>query len=203
MKRLLFSVLAASLLGASALSAAVATGSPAPEFRLPDSTGTSHNLSDFRGKTVVLEWTNHDCPFVVKHYVNGDMQRLQREYANKGVIWLRIISSAPGTQGYLDGPAATALATRQDVGATATLLDPNGTVGRQFEARTTPHMFVIDPMGVVVYQGAIDSIRSANAGDVARAENYVKSALDAVLENRAVATTDTRPYGCSVKYKSD
>ena len=200
MNRKLICLFASALLGAGSLAAAVATGAMAPDFRLPDSTGTQHNLSDFRGKVVVLEWTNHDCPFVVKFYKNGDMQRLQREAAEKGIVWLRLISSAPGTQGYLDAAAATELATSQNVAAAATLLDPTGRVGRMYDARTTPHMYVIDAEGKLVYQGAIDSIRSSKPADIERAENYVSAALDAVLAGRAVATTDTRPYGCSVKY---
>lgn len=201
MKRLISCLFIAALFSAGSLAAAVATGSKAPDFNLPDTSGKVHSLSDYKGKVVILEWTNHDCPFVVKFYKEGHMQRWQREAAEKGVVWLRIISSAPGTQGYLEGPAAAELAARQNVPATtATLLDPAGMVGRMYDARTTPHMYVITAEGTLVYQGAIDSIRSRRIEDIERAENYVQLALDAVLAGRAVATTDTRPYGCTVKY---
>lgn len=182
------------------ISAAVEPGEPAPEFTLTDSKGTSHNLSDFRGKLVVLEWLNHECPFVKKHYSGGDMQKLQKEYTDKGVVWLSIISSAPGKQGHRTGPQADADSKDKNASPTAVLLDPAGTVGQKYGAKTTPEMFVIDKEGKVIYAGAIDSIKSTNPADVAKAENYVRQALDAALAGKPVPTAKTQPYGCSVKY---
>ena len=180
--------------------AKVEPGEAAPEFTLTDSKGTSHNLSDFRGKLVVLEWLNHECPFVKKHYSGGDMQKLQKEYTDKGVVWLSIISSAPGKQGHRTGPQAEADTKDKNASPTAVLLDPAGTVGQKYGAKTTPEMFVIDKEGKVIYAGAIDSIKSTNAADVAKAENHVRQALDAALAGKPVPTPKTTPYGCSVKY---
>jgi len=181
-------------------SAAVEPGEEAPDFTLTDSKGTSHKLSDFRGKLVVLEWLNHDCPFVKKHYGSGNMQKLQKEYTAKGVVWLSIISSAPGKQGHRTGPQADADTKDKNANPTAVLLDPAGEVGQKYEAKTTPHMFVIDKEGKVIYAGAIDSIRSTDPADTARSENYVRQALDAALAGKAVPTPSTKPYGCGVKY---
>ena len=181
-------------------SAAVEPGETAPEFTLTDSKGTSHKLSDFRGKLVVLEWLNHECPFVKKHYSGGDMQKLQKEYTAKGVIWLSIISSAPGKQGHRTGPQAEADTKDKNASPTAVLLDPAGTVGQQYGAKTTPEMFVLDKEGKVIYAGAIDSIKSTNPADVAKAENHVRQALDAALAGKPVPTPKTPPYGCSIKY---
>ena len=180
--------------------AAVEPGETAPEFTLTDSKGTSHKLSDFRGKLVVLEWLNHECPFVKKHYAGGDMQKLQKEYTDKGVVWLSIISSAPGKQGHRTGPQAEADTKDKNASPTAVLLDPAGTVGQKYGAKTTPEMFVIDKEGRVIYAGAIDSIKSTNSADIAKAENYVRQTLDAALAGQPVPTPKTTPYGCSVKY---
>lgn len=199
MKNLLLLPLLALTLGFSAI-AAVEPGEAAPEFTLTDSKGTSHKLSDFRGKIVVLEWFNHDCPFVKKHYGSGNMQKLQKEYTAKGVAWLSIISSAPGKQGHRTGPQADSDTKDSKASPTAVLLDPAGEVGQKYEAKTTPHMFVIDPEGRVIYAGAIDNIRSTNPADVTKAENYVRQALDASLAKKPVPTPKTQPYGCSVKY---
>jgi peroxiredoxin len=181
-------------------SAAVEPGEAAPEFTLTDSKGTSHQLSDFRGKLVVLEWLNHECPFVKKHYDGGNMQKLQKDYTAKGVVWLSIISSAPGKQGHRTGPQAEADTKDKDAAPTAVLLDPAGEVGQKYGAKTTPEMFVIDPQGKIIYAGAIDSIKSTDSADVAKAENHVRQALDAALAGQPVPTPKTRPYGCSVKY---
>ena len=180
--------------------AKVEPGEAAPEFTLTDSKGTSHNLSDFRGKLVVLEWLNHECPFVKKHYSGGDMQKLQKEYIDKGVVWLSIISSAPGKQGHRTGPQADADTKDKNASPTAVLLDPAGTVGQKYGAKTTPEMFVIDQEGKVIYAGAIDSIKSTDSADIAKAENHVRQALDAALAGKPVPTAKTAPYGCSVKY---
>jgi len=182
------------------LHADVDLGQSAPDFTLPNCEGKQTSLSDFKGKVVVLEWTNMGCPFVKKHYSGGNMQTLQKEYTSKGVIWLSIISSAPGKQGYCTGPQAEANTKDQKASPTAVLLDPSGDVGQKYGAKTTPHMFVINPEGKVIYMGAIDSIRSTNSADCTKAENYVRQALDAALAGKAVPTPETKSYGCSVKY---
>lgn len=175
-------------------------GKPAPDFTVVDSNGNSQTLSSYRGKTVVLEWTNHDCPYVRKHYGTGNMQALQKETADQGVVWLSVISSAPGTQGYVEGDEANALSQSRDATPTAVLLDPEGTVGKLYDARTTPHMFVVDPDGVLRYKGAIDDKPTSRHSSVEGANNYVRAALVAMADGQPVATTVTRPYGCSVKY---
>jgi peroxiredoxin len=182
------------------IQAAPEIGKPAPEFTLVDSNGTSHNLSDFKGKVVVLEWLNHGCPFVVKHYASNNMQTLQKDYTAKGVVWLSIVSSAEGEQGYMTPEETNKAKEEKGSAATAILLDTDGKVGRLYNAKTTPEMFVINAEGILVYAGAIDSIKSANKDDVAKAENYVKAALDSVLAGEPVATAQTTPYGCSIKY---
>jgi peroxiredoxin len=182
------------------IQAAPEIGKPAPEFTLVDSNGTSHNLSDFKGKVVVLEWLNHGCPFVVKHYASNNMQTLQKDYTAKGVVWLSIVSSAEGAQGYMTPEETNKAKEEKGSAATAILLDTDGKVGRLYNAKTTPEMFVINEEGILVYAGAIDSIKSANKDDVAKAENYVKAALDSVLAGEPVATAQTTPYGCSIKY---
>jgi len=180
--------------------AAVEPGEEAPDFTLTDSKGTSHKLSDFRGKLVVLEWLNHECPFVKKHYSGGNMQKLQQEYTAKGVVWLSIISSAPGKQGHRTGPQAEADTKDKNAAPTAVLLDPSGEVGKKYDAKTTPEMFVLDKEGKILYAGAIDSIKSTDSADIAKAENHVRAALDAALAGQPVPTPKTKPYGCSVKY---
>ena len=180
--------------------AAVEPGEEAPDFTLTDSKGTSHKLSDFRGKLVVLEWLNHECPFVKKHYSGGNMQKLQQEYTAKGVVWLSIISSAPGKQGHRTGPQAEADTKDKNAAPTAVLLDPSGEVGKKYDTKTTPEMFVLDKEGKILYAGAIDSIKSTDSADIAKAENHVRAALDAALAGQPVPTPKTKPYGCSVKY---
>jgi peroxiredoxin len=180
---------------------AVATvGQPAPAFELVDTSGQSHSLSDFAGKTVVLEWTNHECPFVKKHYSAGNMQAQQREATADGVVWLTINSSAPGLQGHVDAATADRIRDEADAAQTAYLMDGDGTVGRAYDAKTTPHMYVIDPQGVLRYAGAIDSIPTADRDDLANATQYVPQALAELAAGQPVSTPVTRPYGCSVKY---
>ena len=176
-------------------------GSAAPDFALPDSGGKTEKLSEYKGKYVVLEWTNPECPFVRKHYDSGNMQKLQAEYVKKGVVWLSIDSSAPGEQGYLTTDDAKKVKTDKYAADTALLLDPDGKVGHLYEAKNTPQMFIIDPDGKVIYAGAIDSIASADKADLARATNYVSVALDEALAGKPVTKTQSKPYGCSVKYK--
>lgn len=202
--RSLFSVfLFASILSAAGVSfGAVSVGDTAPNFALPDASGETKSLSDFSGKYVVLEWTNPDCPFVKKHYGEGNMQQLQERYTEKGVIWLSIASSAQGLQGYYDGPTWQKLTRDREAKPTAVLLDPSGTVGRLYGAQTTPHMFVINPEGQLIYAGAIDSTPSPHSEDIEGSENYVAKALDEALSGQPVSTPSTKAYGCSVKYAS-
>ncbi len=176
-------------------------GSPAPAFSLPDSSGKMVSLADYKGKYVVLEWTNPGCPFVQKHYSSGNMQRLQAEFTRKGVVWLSVDSSAPGEQGALPGGEARKAKGEMYKDASALLLDPEGAVGHLYGAKNTPDMYIIDPEGKVVYEGAIDSIASADAGDIAKATNYVQASLDEALAGKPVEKAQTKPYGCSVKYK--
>jgi peroxiredoxin len=175
-------------------------GKSAPDFALPDTNGKTHSLADFKGKYVVLEWYQPDCPFVRKHYRSGNMQSLQKEYTSKGVVWLTIDSSAPGQEGNYPAEKLNQIASSDGAARSALLLDPDGKVGRMYGAKTTPDMYIIDPAGKLVYQGAIDNKRSTDLADVQTATNYVKSALDASMTGKAVSTTATRPYGCSVKY---
>jgi AhpC/TSA family len=175
-------------------------GQPAPEFTATDSKGHPLTLNEYRGKTVVLEWTNADCPYTRKHYTSGNMQGIQALAQKNGVIWLTVISSAPGRQGYVNGPAADALTQSRGAVPTAVLLDSSGTVGRLYGAKTTPHMFVIDKNGAVQYMGGIDSIATADISDIAQAEPYLKEAMLDVVQGKPVAHAVTRPYGCSIKY---
>lgn len=175
-------------------------GEVAPDFTLTSIEGNEHSLSDFRGQFVVLEWVNHGCPFVRKFYDVGEMQRLQEKYTEMGVIWLAICSSRAGEQGYFTKEQAREVVAEKGARHTAYLYDEPGDVGRLFGARVTPHMFVIDPDGVLIYQGAIDSIRSANPADIENAENFVVSALTQAMAGEPVATPVTVPYGCTVKY---
>jgi peroxiredoxin len=178
----------------------LAHAAEAPAFTLTDTNGNEHSLSDFKGKVVVLEWFNHGCPFVKKHYKEGHMQALQESYTDKGVVWLAVCSSAEGKQGHETAEGHNKTAESKNTNATAILMDTDGTVGRAYDAKTTPHMYVIDAEGQLVYQGAIDDKRSTNTADIADSKNYVKAALDAVLAGEEVETASSTPYGCSVKY---
>lgn len=180
--------------------AAPQVGQPAPGFTLTDSDGQTHNLSDFEGKFVVLEWLNHGCPFVVKHYESGNMQKLQKEYTGKDVVWLSIVSSAPGKQGHMNPADANKAKEEKGSAATAVLLDEDGTVGKLYNAKVTPELFVINPEGLLVYMGAVDDKKSTDPADVAGAKNYVKQALDEAMAGQPVSEAATAPYGCSVKY---
>jgi hypothetical protein len=186
--------------GARNAEAAVETGAVAPAFSVQDANGATRTLAEFRGRTVVLEWTNNGCPYVRKHYDSGNMQALQREATASGVVWLQVISSARGEQGYLDGPGALARVRTDNAAPTATLLDPTGVMGHAYGARNTPHMFIINGDGVVVYQGAIDDRPSARPASLEGANNYVRSALADLAAGRPVQLAETTPYGCSVKY---
>jgi peroxiredoxin len=202
MKNLLsaISLAALSVAFAPAASAAVAAGQPAAEFALTDVNGESHKLSDFRGKYVVLEWFNSDCPFVQKHYGTGNMQGLQSKYTAEGVIWLAINSTNPGHGDYKSPARSQAILKEWKAAPTALMLDPDGKVGQLYGAKTTPHMWVIDPNGVVIYAGGIDDKRSANPADVKTANNFVAAALDQAKAGKPVSVASAPPYGCSVKY---
>ena len=193
-------VLASLLLAATAASAAVKVGEPAPDFTLAGADGKTYSLGSFKGKYVVLEWTNHECPFVKKHYGSGNMQSQQKELTGKGAVWLSIVSSAEGKQGHVDAAQALELTKRRNAAPTAVLLDPSGEVGHKYDARTTPHMFVVAPDGTLIYMGGIDSIASADADDIAKAIPYVKVALGEAMAGKPVTNASTRPYVCSVNY---
>jgi peroxiredoxin len=194
-------VLAAATVGTSgAARANVEINKPAPDFSLPAASGKTHSLAEFEGKVVVLEWTNPDCPFVKKHYGSDNMQALQRKYTAQGVVWLSINSSAPGKQGHCTPEKAAKLTIETEAAPTAVLLDSDGMVGKLYGARTTPHMFVIDGKGDLVYNGAIDDKPTADSADVKGAKNLVAAALDAVLAGKMPEVQATQPYGCSVKY---
>jgi peroxiredoxin len=185
---------------AAPVSAAPTVGQPAPDFRLSDVNGRAVTLSDYRGKTVVLEWNNPGCPFVQKHYGSGNMQRAQAAAARDGVVWLTINSGAPGKQGHMDGAAAKALLAKANSKPTAYLLDPKGVVGRTYDAKTTPHMYVVDAKGTLVYAGGIDDKPTANPADIPAARNHVLAALGEIKGGKPVSVATSRPYGCSVKY---
>jgi len=188
-----------STLTASA-SAALQIGEPAPAFTAIDTSGKSHNLGDFRGQPVILEWTNHDCPYVRKHYNSGNMQQQQRAATQQGAVWLSIISSAPGKQGHVTPAQADTLTVQRNAAPSAVLIDEQGDIGRLYGARTTPHMYIIDADGKLAYMGGIDSIPSANPADIAQATQYVPAALAQVMQEKPATSSVTRPYGCSVKY---
>jgi hypothetical protein len=208
-------VLAAGLGGAAAIALDVALaptiaypsaqariGAPAPAFTLADSNGKTVSLADFKGKTVVLEWSNHDCPYVRKHYGGGNMQALQKKWTAQGVVWLTLISSAPGTEGYVSAAEANKLTAERGAAPTDVLFDPSGDTGRVYGAQTTPHMYVITGNGTLVYMGGIDDKPSTRLGDLKTAKNFVDAALGELAQGKPVTVTTSRPYGCSVKYSS-
>ena len=203
MKKLIASALfgiAALTLSAGTASAAVEVGQPAPAATFTDTNGVAHSLTDFAGKIVVLEWTNHQCPFVVKHYSSGNMQKIQADATGKGVVWISVVSSAEGKEGFVSAEEANKITADQKAVPTAKVLDPKGDLGNLFGAKTTPHMFVIDQKGVVAYAGAIDDKASADTADIEGATNYVTAAYEALLAGKPVEVAATQAYGCSVKY---
>lgn len=195
-------ILGAGMMTAMPVLAAPTVGQAAPAFTAVDSKGKQHRLADFKGKVVVLEWTNHECPYVKKHYTSSNMQSLQKQAKDAGVVWLSVISSAPGEQGNVAGAKADELTASRQASPAAVLLDPQGTVGKAYDARTTPHMFVIDAAGILRYAGGIDSIATAKVDDIAKADPLFKTAMESVVKGQPVAQAVTRPYGCGVKYKS-
>ncbi len=203
-------LVAVSVIGALALAAGAApigkawaepkVGAPAPDFQVVDSTGKMRSLSEFKGKTVVLEWTNNGCPYVRKHYGPGNMQSLQKKYTADGVVWLTVASSPPGEQGFVTAEQANSDTKTRGAAPTAVLLDPGSKVSRAYEARNTPLMVVVDAKGTVAYAGAIDDKPSSNPGDIPGAKNFVAQALDEIKAGKPVSVASTRAYGCYVKY---
>lgn len=187
------------LLVTAALAARV--GEPAPDFTATDSNGQSHHLADYKGKYVVLEWHNQGCPYTRKHYESGNMQRLQKEWTGKGVVWFTVISSAPGTQGYVTASQENDYLKKMNATPSAVLLDPDGNLGHLYAAKTTPHMYIVNPAGVLIYNGAIDDHPTPDQSDIASSKNYVSTALQEAMSGKPVSDAATRPYGCSVKYK--
>lgn len=200
-RRFALSLTAAVLLAGPA-AAAPTIGQPAPAFKAVDAEGRTRSLAEFRGKTVVLEWTNNGCPYVKKHYDSGNMQSLQKSATKDGVVWLSVVSSAPGMQGYLEPAGAKAWKAKAGAASTAVLLDPKGSVGRLYDAKTTPHMYIVDKGGKLVYMGGIDDQPVADPASLKGAKNYVTAALADVKAGRPVAQAVSKPYGCSVKYGS-
>lgn len=198
--QLFWTVLAAVLTFSSSTFAAPQNGKPAPDFTAKGADGKDYKLSQFKGKTVVLEWFNNDCPYVRKYYDAKAMQKLQKEYTDKGVVWLTVVSSAPGKEGNTDAAGMQKIRDSRGMSSTAILLDASGEVGKAYGAKTTPHMFVIDKKGTLVYQGAIDDRPSASPKSLDGAHNYVAAALESVAKGEPVKTESTTPYGCSVKY---
>lgn len=184
-----------------AIAMAARVGEAAPDFTATDSNAKTHHLSDYKGKYVVLEWHNQGCPYTRKHYESGNMQHLQKEWTEKGVVWFTVISSAPGTQGYVTASNENDYVKRMHASPTAVLLDPDGNLGHLYAAKTTPHMYVINPAGVLIYNGAIDDHPTADQSDIPSSKNYVSAALQEALSGKSVTDAATRPYGCSVKYK--
>jgi len=180
---------------------AVRVGEPAPDFTSVDSNGKNQRLSDYKGKYVVLEWHNQGCPYTKKHYESGHMQRLQKEWTAKGVIWLTVISSAPGTQGFVTPSQENDYVKQVGAVPTAVLMDPGGSLGHLYGAKTTPHMYIVDPSGTLIYNGAIDDHPTSDQSDIKSSKNYVSTALGEAMSGKPVTDSATRPYGCSVKYK--
>jgi peroxiredoxin len=199
-------ILIAGAISLAALSSGHAmpeVGKAAPDFTLTDINGKTHSLSDYKGKTVVLEWVNPECPFVVKHYdKSGNMPKTQKAATSEGVVWLQINSGHPGAQGDFSPAQVAEWQKKNGVASTAYFRDQDGKVGKLYDARTTPHMYVIDPSGTLVYAGGIDDIRSSKPEDIAKANNYVLAALSDLKAGRPVQTKNSQPYGCSVKYKN-
>ena len=175
-------------------------GERAPDFSVVDAHGNVHSLSDFEGQYVILEWLNHGCPFVRKHYDGNNMQEMQKRYTEKGVVWLSVVSSAPGTQGYMEPDETLKTMEEKNAAPTAILLDVDGTMGRAYDARVTPHMYIINPEGIVEFNGAIDDKPTARARDLEGAHNYVDAAMTSLLNGEPVEVTTNTPYGCTVKY---
>lgn len=190
-----------SFTAVSAFAASTARiGQPAPAFQAVDVDGKTRNLSEFAGKTVILEWTNHECPYVRKHYNSATMQTLQKDMAKEGIVWLSVISSPPGEQGYVEAAKAKELTVQRDAAPAGILLDPNSKVARAYGAQTTPHMYIIDPKGTLAYRGAIDDKPSSNPASLNGARSYVRQAVAELKAGKPVSESSTKSYGCAVKY---
>ena len=201
MKRLAMMLISAALLlVVTPLLSAPQVGELAPDFSATASNGKTYHLADFRGKFVVLEWHNNGCPYTRKHYESGNMQRLQKEWTAKGVVWFTVISSAPGTQGYMTADAENTYIGRMNAAPTAALLDGSGEIGHLYDAKTTPQMVIINPQGIMIYDGAIDDHPTSDASDIPNSKNFVQAALTDAIVGKPLAIGSTRPYGCSVKY---
>jgi len=194
-------VATAVLLPSSLIAQNARVGAPAPQFTATDSSGRIQTLAEYRGKFVVLEWHNQGCPYTRKHYVSGNMQEQQKKWTEQGVVWFTVISSAPGQQGYVTADEENAYLKKMHASPTAALLDADGQIGRLYGAKTTPEMYVIDPEGKLIYEGAIDNRPTPEVSDIKGAENYVSEALTEARAGRQVAQAYTRSYGCSVKYR--
>lgn len=201
MKKLRYSLVTLGVVSLLTLAHAARVGEPAPGFTAVDSNGKAQKLSDYKGKFVVLEWHNQGCPYTKKHYESGNMQRLQKEWTGKGVVWLTVISSAPGTQGFVTPAQENDYLQKMNAAPTAVLMDSGGTLGHLYAAKTTPHMYIIDPNGTLIYNGAIDDHPTSDKSDIPGSRNYVSVALSEALAGKPVTDPATRPYGCSVKYK--
>ena len=199
MKRMLAAFTALTVI-ASPASGAATVGQPAPNFVAADADGKPVRLADYRGKIVVVEWNNPGCPYVQKHYGSGNMQKTQAAAAKAGVVWLTVNSSAPGKQGHMEGPEAKAFVAKSGAKPTAYLLDPRGVVGKAFDAKTTPHMYIVNKAGTVVYAGGIDDKPTSKPADIAGARNHVLAAISELSAGKAVSVATSRPYGCTVKY---
>ncbi len=197
---LLVAAALSGLLVAGPIVAAPKVGQPAPAFTGTDTAGKTWSLSELQGRALVLEWTNHQCPYVIKHYGSGNMQMLQKEAADAGYLWLSVISSAPGKQGQVDAAEADELTESRGATPTAVLLDPEGGIGRAYGARTTPHLFIIDEQGILVYMGGIDDRPTSDPADIPEAQNHLRLAMADRAAGKPVQQAVTRPYGCSVKY---
>jgi peroxiredoxin len=200
MKRMRVAVMAVGLAVVCAGALALKPGETAPEFKGTDSNGKTETLAQYRGKYVVLEWANQGCPYERKHYESGNMEALQKQWTSKGVVWLSVISSAPGQQGFVSPAQENDYLHKMNAAPTAAILDPTGTIGRLYGAKTTPHMFVIDPQGKIVYEGAVDDQPSPDPETLKGAKNYVSAALEQSMAGKPVTTQATKSYGCSVKY---
>ena len=193
-------LVALAFIGINAM-AEPAVDQPAPAFSAKTADGKTLDLASLKGKTVVLEWTNNECPFVVKHYdKSSNIPGLQKEFTNKGIVWLQVISSAEGKQGYVDGAGAIKVNKDRNATPTNTLLDPQGTLAKLYGAQTSPHFFIINDKGNLVYKGGIDSIPSSKAEDIPKATNYVREALNALADGKKIPNASTKPYGCSIKF---
>ena len=200
-KRFLTStIVVLAMLTAFSAAWAARVSEPAPDFTATDTNGKVHKLSEYHGKFVVLEWSNRGCPYTQKHYNSGNMQRLQQEWTGRGVVWLTVISSAPGKQGYVTASEENTYLKQVNAAPTTVLLDPTGALGHLYGAKTTPHIFIISPQGTLIYNGAIDDRPTTDLGDVTAAKNYVSAALDEATSGKPVSSSTSRPYGCSVKY---